>query len=332
MSEAKANPLDRREMEEVLVQTMDAREQEVKALEEGKFSKAKEEDGKASMGSAIVEDYGAHEVEYVLGQMDDEEARRRVEKKRERELPHTRRRRSARRGSRRAFRPERWRRRARRLNPAPEVSLVPIRPLRRRKPGPGTREEGARDVVIGFRIPVSGRMGKILDGALQGATGGAVVLGSWAIAAEVVTPLDSKMRRADGSPWLGKLQKPLLFGAAAGISGALARYGAKLAKGDETIWTILGAAGPGLAAVASLFGIFASKDKPPAAGSAMARLLQVTSALADYVQTEDYREAGVGEDADDEAATVDGADGDEDADQLEDAWREAGVGADDDDI
>lgn len=150
--------------------------------------------------------------------------------------------------------------------------------------------------VIGFRVPVGGFLGKVANGIVQGTAAGGVVFAGFVLSGYAVNAVDAKMKKADGTAVLGKFQRPVLFGAVAGVMGGIMRFGAKFVKGNPLLWTILGAAGPGLAAVASLIDATMDKQKSADSGGIIYRLNKIATGLADYIQVgDDAIEAGVGD-------------------------------------
>lgn len=156
--------------------------------------------------------------------------------------------------------------------------------------------------VVGFRVPLPGILGKVANGIVQGTAAGGIVFGGFILSSYLVNPIDAKLQKtaADGSktPTLGKFQRPLLFGAISGLAGTVMRMGAKMLKGNPLLWFVLGAAGPGLAAIASIVDSTMDKQKAQNAGGITYRILKVATGLSDYIQMGDEAiEAGVGDEA-----------------------------------
>lgn len=232
--------------------------------------------------------------------------------------PRRKRRRSRRRnpGAFYALNPRRKRRRKsrsrRRRNPGATYLLNAGRKRRRRSGARRSRRGGRRrnpgivagmgglmakvPQVIGFRLPVGGLLGRIGNGIIQSGAAGGVVFGGFVLSSYVVNFADAKLRKATGESVLGKFQRPILLAGMAGAIGTVMRFGAKFVKGSPSLWFLLGAAGPGLAAVASLLDLTMNKEKSATQGGILYRINKVATGLADYIQVGDEAlEAGVGD-------------------------------------
>ena len=171
-------------------------------------------------------------------------------------------------------------------------------------------------VLPAIHIPVKGMLGKIVNGAVQGGVAGGVVLTGAIISGYIVAPIDNKLRKADGTEMLGKFQRPILFGAVAGLTGTIMSFAAKMVKGNRALWFMLGAAGPGVRAFASFIGHVI----PETSTGVMANIKNFSTGISDYLQmdgmsdylqteqvgeevseaglSEEVVEAGVGDDSD----------------------------------
>ena len=144
-------------------------------------------------------------------------------------------------------------------------------------------------------------MGKIVNGIVQGAAAGGVVFGGYVLSEYIVGPIDKALTK-DGTPRLGRFQRPLLFGAVSGLTGTALAFAAKFFKGNRALFFILGAAGPGLHAFGGLIRELIPAEKAQNQGGALYRIRQAANNLADYMQVGDYMqledeaiEAGVGD-------------------------------------
>lgn len=139
--------------------------------------------------------------------------------------------------------------------------------------------------VIPFRVPMKGILGKVANGIVQGAAGGAVVFGGYYVSGKLVSAIEGGMGETMAGPW----RRPLLFGATAGIVGTIAAFVAP--RGKKALWTLLAASGPGL----RMFGGLVANLIPAEQTGIVGEIRNMASGLADYLQVgEELDEAGLG--------------------------------------